>query len=335
MPKGDAGGVCGKCGHPLKPNAKFCGGCGTPVSSPAIEASAVNREAGHVPSAAPDRPRGGSASAIPEGASASSTRDAPERQRATVPSAEPGLPPASPPSLQPAPSASSHGETTNHRGTRWLVTVGVVALLAVGGVITTLVLLRPSQTKTVIIYSKQSTTTTSRAKSTTTTGTGSSHTSTPALSARQEAGSLNALLINSSSDRAGIVSATSDIANCGNLSQDQATLQSSGQSRQSLLQQLSQLDTAQLPNATQLVPALTAAWQASLQADNSYAAWASDLEQSGCADRPLLTIQTGRQRKRRMLRRRPQRLSLWPCGIQLRLPTDYLVIRSNRSDHAC
>jgi RNA polymerase subunit RPABC4/transcription elongation factor Spt4 len=100
--------------------------------------------------------------------------------------------------------------------------------------------------------------------------------------ARTEAQSINSLLVQSSSDRNEIVAATSDIGNCGNLSQDQATLTSAAESRQTLLNQLSELNTSQLANSTQLVSALTAAWEASMQSDTSYAAWASDLEQGGC-----------------------------------------------------
>jgi hypothetical protein len=100
--------------------------------------------------------------------------------------------------------------------------------------------------------------------------------------ARTEAQSVNTLLLQSSSDRNEIVEATADIGSCGNLGQDQATLESAEQSRQALLGQLSELKTSQLPESTQLVSALTAAWQASLQSDSSYAAWAGDLEQMGC-----------------------------------------------------
>jgi hypothetical protein len=97
-----------------------------------------------------------------------------------------------------------------------------------------------------------------------------------------QAQSLNALLAQSSSDRSAIVQATSDIAKCGALGQDQATLQSAAQSRQTLVTELSQLNLSQLPTSSSLLSSLNAAWEASLQADNDYAAWAGDLQVSGC-----------------------------------------------------
>lgn len=278
MAKANAGGVCENCGLPLNPNAKFCGGCGTQVSPPASEAPAVGQPASR---SSLDRPSGGSTPATREIAPPPPPLQSPDRHRTTAPMAVPGPPPPPSPPFQGAPRSSSGGRGSDRPGLRWAIIVAVVALLVVGGVAAALAFLRPAPAKTVIIYPQRSTTTT-RPRPTPTTTVPSSSTSTLATTARQEAESLNALLINSSSDRAGIVSATSDISNCGNLSQDEATLQSSGQSRQMLLQQLSQLNTAELPNSAKLVSALTAAWQASLQADSSYAAWASDLEQSGC-----------------------------------------------------
>ena len=281
MQKADGGRRCANCGLALKPNAKFCGGCGTPIDAPGSEIPAINREMGNVSNPLDSQSRGTTYGVAQDAGASSVPQAAPQPPRSTIPTAVPGPPPSSPPTIPPALPAIPYVGGPNRRNPRWAIAAGFLALFLVGGAVAALILLRPSQAKTVIIYSHRSTTTTSHSGVSTTTSLGTS-TSTAPTTARQEAQSFNALLISSSSDRTGTVNATNDISNCGNLSQDEATLQSSEQSRQMLLDQLSQLDTAKLPNSAQLVATLTAAWNASEQADSSYAAWAGDLVQTGC-----------------------------------------------------
>jgi hypothetical protein len=99
-------------------------------------------------------------------------------------------------------------------------------------------------------------------------------TSNPAAEA--EAQQLSTLLSKSAQDRNEIVGAVSEITNCGNLSDAQNTLQLAETSRQSLLDQLGTMQLGALPNSAALVQALQSAWQASLQSDSSYAAYAGD-----------------------------------------------------------
>ena len=100
--------------------------------------------------------------------------------------------------------------------------------------------------------------------------------------AQQQATELSGLLGQSANDRAAIVGAVADIANCGNLSSDETTLNDAYTSRDSLLSQLQSLDLSSLPGGSQLNTYLTNAWQASASSDQSYANWASDLATSGC-----------------------------------------------------
>jgi hypothetical protein len=131
-----------------------------------------------------------------------------------------------------------------HRGHRWPIAAGLLALVVLCGAAMALIFMWPSQPL-----------------------------------GPQEAQSLNRLLEQSSRDRTDSVGAVADIENCGDLRQDQTTLGSSAQSRQTLLHQLSRL---KLPNSTHLVSALTVAWKASIGADESYAAWAGDLATRRC-----------------------------------------------------
>ena len=69
--------------------------------------------------------------------------------------------------------------------------------------------------------------------------------------------------------------------NCGpTLAQDQATFQQAVASRQSLLSRLGSMPGAWALPAT-MISSLTQAWQASISADQDYAAWAKD-ESAGC-----------------------------------------------------
>jgi hypothetical protein len=88
------------------------------------------------------------------------------------------------------------------------------------------------------------------------------------------------LLVSSVSDRSAVVAAVSDVNSCGSgLSQDIQTFQGAVTSRQQLLSQLSSLSGISMLPA-QMIQDLSAAWQASVEADQDFASWAGD-ENSG------------------------------------------------------
>jgi hypothetical protein len=101
-----------------------------------------------------------------------------------------------------------------------------------------------------------------------------------APSEQTAAQALAQLLASSASDRGAVVSAVSDVKSCGSgLAQDAQTFQQAAASRQQLISQLAALPgVSTLP--AQLVQDLNSAWQASIQADQDFAAWAGD-ENSG------------------------------------------------------
>jgi hypothetical protein len=91
---------------------------------------------------------------------------------------------------------------------------------------------------------------------------------------------LASLLARSATDRSSIVTAVNDVNQCANLSGDAQVFQQAASSRQQLLSQLAALqDGSALP--AQLIQDLHDSWQASQQADQDFAAWASD-ESNGC-----------------------------------------------------
>ena len=99
---------------------------------------------------------------------------------------------------------------------------------------------------------------------------------------QQAAQNLSALLSEGVADRSSIVSAVSDVNQCGpNLSEDSQTFQTAVTSRQNLLSQLADLPgRSALPG--QMLQALAGAWQASGQADQDFAQWAQDEVSQGC-----------------------------------------------------
>jgi hypothetical protein len=101
-------------------------------------------------------------------------------------------------------------------------------------------------------------------------------TTSTTAAAELQATTLSSLLQNSAQDRSQIVAAVNQITSCGDLASAQETLDQAASSRQNLLSQLGQLQLGALPNSSQLTQSLQAAWQASLDADNSYAAYAGD-----------------------------------------------------------
>jgi len=112
----------------------------------------------------------------------------------------------------------------------------------------------------------------------------SSAVSSPAVApGRQAAQALAALLAQSGTDRAAITQAFNAVAGCSTgLSQDEAIFSNAASSRQTLLGQLAALpDRSALP--APMLQDLTAAWQASGQADQDFATWTHDEISQGCS----------------------------------------------------
>ncbi len=100
---------------------------------------------------------------------------------------------------------------------------------------------------------------------------------------QQAAGALAALLARSGTNRSAITQAVTDVQNCSSdLGQDKTVFDSAAASRTSLLTDLGTLpDRSALPAA--MLQDLTAAWQASVLADQDYAKWTQDGISQGCS----------------------------------------------------
>ena len=92
---------------------------------------------------------------------------------------------------------------------------------------------------------------------------------------------LASLLAQSATDRSSIVNAVNDVNQCGsNLSGDPQVFRQAASSRQRLLSQLASLpDSSALP--ADLIKDLSGAWRSSQEADQDFAAWATD-ESNSC-----------------------------------------------------
>ncbi|MEU2833607.1 hypothetical protein ABZ667_33985, partial [Streptomyces lavendulae] len=108
----------------------------------------------------------------------------------------------------------------------------------------------------------------------------------PVDPARPQAVQLDKLLADSNDSRASVIKAVDDIKDCKNLGQAAQDLRDAARQREELVTRLQELKTDQLPNHARLSAALTKAWKASADADNSYADWADDAghDKGGCKD---------------------------------------------------
>jgi ABC-type Fe2+-enterobactin transport system substrate-binding protein len=154
--------------------------------------------------------------------------------------------------------------------------------VAAGATVVTAVLIRSSPGDHVSLSSNRSTTSTPTTSQQQPSPAQPPTTAAPAEEVAAQA--LSQLLTQSASDRNAIDNARNDVQACGSdLASDAQTFQQAASSRQNLLSELGALaDSTALP--AQLLQDLTGAWQASYQADQDYAAWASDENSNGCAD---------------------------------------------------
>lgn len=108
---------------------------------------------------------------------------------------------------------------------------------------------------------------------------------------RPQAVQLDKLLADSNDSRESVIKAVEDIKVCKNLDQAASDLRDAARQREELVTRLQELKLDQLPDNARLNAALTKAWQSSAAADNSYAAWADDMNSNkgdkgdkGCKD---------------------------------------------------
>jgi hypothetical protein len=191
-----------------------------------------------------------------------------------------GYPPAGypPPGQLPPPGGGSR------RGR--IIIGGLAVIVAVGGVATGLLVARAHASPGHLAGSSHSTAAqnpgSGAAGSSGATAPASSPPSSGTASAQQQgADNLSALLSQSVADRGAINNAYNDVQRCGpTLAQDRATFQQAVTSRQGLLSRLSTMpDASALPAG--MISSLTQAWQASITADQDFAAWAQD-ESASC-----------------------------------------------------
>ncbi|MGW7007313.1 hypothetical protein ACWGCW_32045 [Streptomyces sp. NPDC054933] len=99
-----------------------------------------------------------------------------------------------------------------------------------------------------------------------------------------QAKQLDTLLKDSNSSRSSVISAVDSIKSCTNLDKSASDLRTAASQRGDLVTRLDQLTLDKLPNHDELVKQLTAAWKASAEADNDYAAWADQVQKDkkGC-----------------------------------------------------
>ncbi|MEU9165016.1 hypothetical protein AB0D29_32655 [Streptomyces sp. NPDC048424] len=106
----------------------------------------------------------------------------------------------------------------------------------------------------------------------------------PVDPARPQAVQLDKLLADSNDSRASVIKAVEDIKGCSNLDQAAADLRDAARQREELVTRLQELKLDKLPDNAKLSAALTKAWQSSADADDSYAAWADDVDDDKCKD---------------------------------------------------
>ncbi|MFH9350466.1 hypothetical protein [Kitasatospora sp. NPDC017646] len=97
---------------------------------------------------------------------------------------------------------------------------------------------------------------------------------------KAQAQPLSDLLGTASDSRSSVVSAVASVQKCDKLPDSQQALSAAAGKRRELQTKLGQLKTDKLPGGPQLIEQLNAAWTASAQADDEYAAWATDAQSS-------------------------------------------------------
>ncbi|MFE4973432.1 hypothetical protein ACFRAR_15125 [Kitasatospora sp. NPDC056651] len=171
------------------------------------------------------------------------------------------------------------GPGQRERRSNKLVIGGVVAGFAVAGIVAAVLLSGgddPKDGKKTTPVAAVSTAPTAP------TGTASASGSGPAADpdVKAQAQPLSDLLGTASDSRSSVVSAVASVQKCDKLPESQQALTAAAGKRRELQSKLGQLKTDKLSSGPQLVEQLNAAWTASAQADDEYAAWAQDAQGS-------------------------------------------------------
>jgi hypothetical protein len=177
------------------------------------------------------------------------------------------------------PPAGPRRRRSSRRG--WLIAVAAVVVLAVVGSVAFLAgRAKPHSGNSGTVNAANTATSSSSATSS------ASATQLPGAAAMTTLGSY---LARSAAVRPTVQNAINAVQACSKSpSSGAATLQQAISTRQDILHGLATLDVSALPNGAQLVGALTAAMNNSLDADNDYHAWMADLVSSGstCGSNP-------------------------------------------------
>ena len=107
-----------------------------------------------------------------------------------------------------------------------------------------------------------------------------------ALTAPQQAAQLMSIVSQSAQLRSSAIAAVDDLssATCGQLTQDESSLQATSKARAGQAKAVAALDVSKLPGGTQLVSDLSQAWQASSTSDAAYAKIAGDMAAQNVTD---------------------------------------------------
>ncbi len=286
------------CGHELRPGVQFCTVCGRSVAddssvvpdlqTPVTLGSPTTTDGPGLrpfddPVASPQRAQPDVYA--PTVTSRANQAPPPQPGPDQAPPPQPGsyrAPPAEPGSRRARP-AGPRSHQTGPRRSRKPLLFGLIAVLVAGALAVIWLVVQPFHNSPLATQtSSPATVRPSSASASASTSPSSS------ISAQEQAAEgLSGLLAQSVQDRSSIVTAVSDVNQCGpNLNQDQQTFQNAGASRQNLLTQL-----ANLPGRSALPPnmlaALTSAWQNSIKADQHFAQWAQDEVSHGCTQNDL------------------------------------------------
>jgi hypothetical protein len=248
-------------GHPAEPEARLCPTCGSTLK-------------GGTPREAPTSSHQPSPAILPI-APLAPKPDHPDRRVATS---------ALSPTPAPQPLSSLAPSAPSKNRSKVIAAIAAAAVLVLALVVIFAITRghnAPAHLASKNVHSRSHNSNTSPAVSTPAT----SQATTPTTSTPQtEADQLSGLLTQSESDRAAIVAAVRDISNCGDLQNDQTTLDTSANNRQSLLSTLRGDTFSALPQGNPLVLYLIGSWDYSIASDQSYAQWAGDEMENGCTN---------------------------------------------------
>ena len=283
---------CTKCGNEVRPAARFCPVCGSALPEPGPETSpgAPGHATDPGGAASPSAPAESLPTLPPEawrsqGDTGRNDLSATGQQtRNWSPTPTSGAPSVQPPY---SPAAASGWVPPRRFG--WPLLAALIAAVVLGAGVAVALVVLPSHPKATNTASKTHTgvaaTRSSPATAPTTPAAAASATASvsalPTL--EQAAQALAALLAQSGADRSEVTGAVSAVEDCSaDLSQDEAIFSTAESSRQTLLSRLATLPGRSMLPASMLRD-LTAAWNASSQADQDFVRWTQDEISGTCS----------------------------------------------------